>query len=98
MTFARFIAIASAFAVPTICRAADAPKPSHPFVFAAYYCWYHDGAHPQRPWLHWSYPASKTNALALQAQRPGEPPPSSAARPLVGLYDSVDPAVADVVP
>jgi Glycosyl hydrolase family 99 len=75
--------------------AAEAAKPARPLVFAAYYCWYHNGAHAKRPWLHWTYPASATNALALKAQRPGEPPLNSAARPLVGLYDSADLKIAD---
>jgi hypothetical protein len=88
-------------APPVALHAADAASAgstagsSKPLVFAAYYCWYHDGNHPQRPWSHWSYPSSKTNAFALKAQRRGEPPPSSAARPLIGFYDSADPAVAD---
>jgi hypothetical protein len=76
-------------------EAAEATKPARPLVFAAYYCWYHDGAHPERPFLHWTYPSSETNALAKKAQKPGEPPPNSAARPLAGLYDSADPKVAD---
>jgi hypothetical protein len=76
-------------------EAAEAPKPARPLVFAAYYCWYHDGAHPERPFLHWTDPSSETNALAKKARKPGEPPPSSAARPLAGLYDSADPKVAD---
>ena len=59
-----------------------------------YYAWYHDGAHPQRPWLHWTRPDTAKNTLALQTQRPGEPAPASAARPLVGLYDSADPTIA----
>ena len=36
----------------------------------------------------------RKECLALQAQRPGEPAPASAARPLVGLYDSADPTIA----
>lgn len=75
--------------------AEEAAKPARPLVFAAYYCWYHNGTHPERPFLHWTYPSSETNALAKTAQKPGEPPPNSAARPLAGLYDSADPKVAD---
>ena len=75
-------------------HADDALEPARPTVFAVYYAWYHDGAHPQRPWLHWTRPDAAKNRLALQAQRPGEPAPASAARPLVGLYDSADPTIA----
>ena len=69
--------------------------PARPLLLANYYCWYHDGRHPDRPFLHWTYPASETNALARTAQRPGEPPPNSVLRPLAGLYDSADPEVAE---
>jgi hypothetical protein len=75
-------------------HAADAP-PKRPLLFANYYCWYHDGQHPKQPFLHWTYPASATNALAKKAQKPGEPPPNSMFRPLVGLYDSADAVVAE---
>jgi len=64
-------------------------------LLAAYYCWYHSKDHPHQPWLHWTYPSSATNAVALQAQRAGEPPLNSAARPLVGFYDSADPVIAE---
>jgi hypothetical protein len=66
-----------------------------PLLLANYYCWYHDGQHPKRPFLHWTYPSSATNALAKQAQQPGEPPPNSVFRPLAGCYDSADPKVAE---
>lgn len=66
-----------------------------PFLLANYYCWYHDGRHLQRPFLHWTYPASANNVRAKEAQRPGEPPPNSVLRPLAGLYDSADPKVAE---
>ncbi len=74
-------------------HAADAP--ARPLLFAAYYCWYHSATNVQAPWLHWTYPAAATNAVALREQRPGEPPLNSAARPLVGFYDSADPVVAE---
>lgn len=76
-------------------RAADASKPSRPIVFAAYYVWYHTGDHPRQPWLHWTYPAAETNALAKKSRLSGEPALAGAARPLVGLYDSADPAIAE---
>ncbi len=72
----------------------DPAKNSRPLVFANYYCWYHDGEHSQRPFLHWTYPSSETNSLAKLAQKPGEPPPNSVIRPLIGFYDSADPKVA----
>jgi hypothetical protein len=75
--------------------AAEPAKPASTLVFANYYCWYHDGQHPKRPFLHWTYPSSETNALAKVAQKPGEPPPNSVFRPLVGFYDSADPKVAE---
>ncbi len=74
--------------------AAEAP-PRCPLLLANYYCWYHNGQHPKRPFLHWTYPASANSALAKQAKRPGEPPPNSVLRPLAGLYDSADPKVAE---
>jgi hypothetical protein len=75
--------------------AAEAANPSRTLVFANYYCWYHNGQHPKRPFLHWTYPSSETNSLAKKAQKPGEPVPNSVVRPLVGLYDSADPKVAE---
>lgn len=93
--FPRLLTLALLLAPWLRLAAAEAAKPARPMVFAAYYCWYHDGKHPQRPFLHWTYPSSETNALAKKAQKPGEPPPNSAARPLAGLYDSADPKVAD---
>jgi hypothetical protein len=63
-------------------------------VFAAYYCWYRSSNHAEQPWLYWTYPACATNRLAKASQRPGEPALASPARPLVGFYDSADPAVA----
>jgi Glycosyl hydrolase family 99 len=77
----------------TAAHAADAPA-KRPLLLANYYCWYHDGQHPKRPFLHWTYPSSATNELAKKAQKPGEPPPNSVFRPLAGLYDSADPKVA----
>ena len=69
-------------------------KPSRPALFAVYYAWYHDAVHPKRPWSHWINAPSATNALALQAQRPSEPPLASSFRPLAGFYDSADPLTA----
>jgi hypothetical protein len=66
-----------------------------PLLLANYYCWYHDGQHSKRPFLHWTYASSETNALAKKAQRPDEPPPNSVLRPLADLYDSADPKVAE---
>jgi len=80
---------------PVSASPASKEEPIRPLVFAAYYCWYPTGDHPRQPWLHWTYPSSQTNALSLKSRRPGEPPPNSAARPLIGLYDSADPAVAE---
>jgi len=93
LVFACFIALL--FAPWATLSAADEARPPKPLAFAAYYVWYHDGKHAQQPWLHWTYPASKTNAQALKDQRSGEPPPASAVRPLVGLYDSADAAIAE---
>ncbi len=75
-------------------HAADTP-PARPLLLANYYCWYHDGQHAKAPFLHWTYSSSATNALAKQAQKPGEPVPNSMFRPLIGLYDSADPVVAE---
>ena len=76
-------------------HAGDAPKPSRPMLFADYYVWYHTGDHPRYPWSNWTRPESELNPLAQKARRVGEPPFSGTARPLVGLYDSADPAVAE---
>ncbi len=75
--------------------AAETNQPARPLLLAAYYCWYHSPTNARQPWLHWTYPASATNAVALRDQQPGEPPLASMARPLVGFYDSADPAVAE---
>ena len=88
------VAAALLFLSATSPLAATLP-PARPLLLANYYCWYHDGRHPDRPFLHWTYPASETNALARIEHKPGEPPPSSVFRPLVGLYDSADPEVAE---
>lgn len=88
------IVCAAVFAFSCAVTAADAPA-DRPLLLANYYCWYHDGQHAKRPFLHWTYPSSGTNALAKQAQKPGEPPPNSVFRPLAGLYDSADPKVAE---
>lgn len=72
--------------------AAEEPRP---LLFANYYAWYHDGSCTARPWAGWTRKESEHNALALAEQRSGKPPRSSAAYPLVGLYDSADPVVAE---
>lgn len=68
-----------------------------PLLFAVYYTWYHDANNPTNPFEHWTYESSLTNERALAAQREGEPPPNSAARPIAGpdFYDSADPEVAE---
>lgn len=71
------------------------PAPQKPMLLSTYYPWYQDGDHPRYPWAGWTRPEAGKNALALAAQREGEPPPSSVARPLAGLYDSADPVVAE---
>jgi hypothetical protein len=76
-------------------HAADAPRQSRPMLLAVYYCWYHSSEHPREPWLHWTSPASEINPLALKVRRAGEPTIASAARPLVGFYDSADCSVAE---
>jgi Glycosyltransferase WbsX len=75
--------------------AADAPKPARPLLFADYYIWYHSPANPKTPWLHWTYAAAQTNAVAIMAKRAGEPILNSTVRPLAGFYDSADYTVAD---
>lgn len=76
-------------------HAADAAPSSRPMLFAAYYCWYHAPTNAVEPWLHWTYPDSASTAAALKTQRPGEPPLATAARPLVGFYDSSDTTIAE---
>ena len=69
-------------------------RASRSMVFAAYYVWYRTGDHPKYPWSNWTRPEAANNPLAQQARVSGEPPLSSAARPLIGLYDSADVEVA----
>ena len=74
---------------------ASEPEQKKPLLFANYYAWYHDGNHTVRPWAGWTRKESKHNARALAEQRPGEPPRSSSAYPLAGLYDSADLVIAE---
>lgn len=78
-----------------LCAAEAEPSRQRPLLLANYYTWYHDGSHPKLAWRGWTRNESETNSRALAKQRGDEPPPSSALRPLVGLYDSRDRAVAD---
>ena len=94
-SLAAFIGAAGALLAFPAAAPAAGPPPARPLLLANYYCWYHDGRHPQRPFLHWTYEASHGNPPALAARKPGEPPPNSAFRPLAGLYDSADPAIAE---
>jgi len=73
----------------------SAVEESQPLLFANYYTWYHDGSHTARPWSGWTRKESEHNVRSLAEQRSGEPPRSSAAYPLAGLYDSADPEVAE---
>ena len=82
------------FAFACTATATDAPL-KRLLLLANYYCWYHNRQHPERPFLHWTYPSSETNAQAKKIQKPGEPAPSSVFRPLAGLYDSADLKVAE---
>jgi hypothetical protein len=66
-----------------------------PLLLANYYAWYHNGQHERFPWNGWTRDGAKANSKALANQRAGEPPSASAARPLVGLYDSADPKIAE---
>ena len=76
-------------------HAADAPQPTRPMLFAAYYVWYRTGDQLRYPWSNWTRDEAEKNPLAQKDRREGEPAISSAARPLAGLYDSDDPAVAE---
>ena len=73
-------------------RAAAAEKP---LLVACYYVWYETGDHPRWPWSNWTRKEAAENPLAKAAQRPGEPPISSAAYPLIGLYDSSNTEIAE---
>jgi len=83
------------FSLLFLLRIANSEDQARPFLFANYYTWYHDGQHEERPWQGWAREASRKNPRALARQREGEPPISSAVRPLAGLYDSRDRVVAD---
>ena len=54
--------------------AVRAERPARPPVYAAYYVWYSTGTGPHQKWVHWGEPDK----------------PTSAARPLIGPYDSDD--------
>ena len=89
------------FTIAAIClllthtpTSAAEPTPQKPHLLANYYAWYHTDTHPRWPWAGWTRPEAEQNVLAKAAQRPGQPPLSSAAYPLAGPYDSTDPAVA----
>jgi glycoprotein endo-alpha-1,2-mannosidase len=92
----RFLSTFTAVALAPLVAFCDGdPQKPKALLLANYYCWYHDGAHPTKPFNHWTYEASKTNELAKKAQKPSEPPPNSVVRPLAGLYDSSDIRVAE---
>jgi len=88
--YARLVAVGAicALLVQHAAIAAD-PDPQGPMLLANYYAWYHDGEHPRWPWAGWTRPEAKQNALAVAAQRKGEPPLSSVAYPLIGPYVTV---------
>lgn len=91
----RAIVALLALAPPGSAAAAPA-EAGRPTVFAAYYIWYADAAHPSAAWRHWTRP--EVTALHHDANpfaRPGDPPLASTAYPLAGLYSSRDPAVAE---
>jgi hypothetical protein len=46
---------------------ARAEEEERPLPFAAYYRWYHAPTNANEAWLHWTYPASKSNAAAGRA-------------------------------
>lgn len=80
--------------IATVVAGGVSAEPPRPTVLAAYYIWYADGAHAAHPWRHWTHP-DVVRQGGDPAGRPGDPPPSSAAYPLAGLYSSRDPAVAE---
>ncbi len=63
--------------------AAEPPTKDCPALWAMYYAWYETGTGPHGRWTHWS--DDKTRAP--------NPKPKSRAKPLIGYYDSDDPAV-----
>jgi hypothetical protein len=85
---------AAATLSPALAASAVNDRASRPMVFAAYYVWYRTGEHPSYPWSNWTRPEAAENPLAQRARVVGEPPLASAARPLIGLYDSADAEVA----
>lgn len=63
--------------------ASESPAP-RPALWAVYYAWYETATGPHARWSQWS--DDKTKALT--------PKPKSKAQPLIGYYDSDNPAVA----
>ncbi len=80
-------------ASPAAPRAADAPKPARPPLFAVYYIWYETGDNPAngKPWRPWL----KDEKAPVGPNGPNAEQISSPAWPLIGLYNSRDPVVAD---
>jgi len=70
---------ADALELQRIAHKAGAEVAARPLLLANYYCWHLDGRHPNRPFLHRTYPSSETNALAKKVaaagptSRPGPP-------------------------
>jgi hypothetical protein len=64
-----------------------------PLLFAAYYIWYETGTNPAngKPWRPWL----KDESAPLDPDGPTAEQIASAAWPLIGLYNSRDPAVID---
>jgi len=89
-----WVLIGLAVPCPRIGRATPPAGRARPMLLACYYVWYRTGEDKQSPWSNWTRKEAQASPEARRTRRPGEPPLSSAAYPLAGLYDSGDPAVA----
>jgi hypothetical protein len=81
MQFGLILAL-SAVLLPALSAVGETPPPRRPALWAVYYAWYETPAGPRARWSYWS--ADKTQNPALK--------PSSKAQPLIGYYDSLNPA------
>lgn len=68
---------------PALADGATTRPAGRPALWAVYYAWYQTATPPHRKWTHWS-----DDGASVQTPRP-----KSKAHPLIGYYDSDDPAV-----
>lgn len=73
--------------------AIEGERHQRPMILAAYYIWYHDGEDQSQRWSMWT--RLELNNQPNDLEQAGEPEIAGTARPLIGLYSSADPVVAE---